>query len=69
MPAACLLETEGIAERYPGVVALANVRIQVRPDAVHAVMGENADDKSALLKILAGNIQPTKGEIRVSGRR
>ena len=67
MPAACLLEAEGITRRYCGVMALDNVRIQVRPDAAHAVMGENGAGKSALLKILAGNIQPTEGEIRIKG--
>jgi ABC-type sugar transport system ATPase subunit len=67
MPAACLLEAEGITRRYRGVMVLDNVQIPVRPGPVHAVMGENGAGKSTLMKILVGNIQPTEGEIRIKG--
>ncbi|HEX6011216.1 MAG TPA: sugar ABC transporter ATP-binding protein [Geminicoccaceae bacterium] len=63
-----LLEAESITKRYPGVVALDGVQIRVRPGSVHAVMGENGAGKSTLMKILAGNIQPNEGEIRVKGQ-
>ena len=67
-PAGYVLEAEGITKRYPGVVALDGVEIRIRPGTVHALMGENGAGKSTLMKILAGNIQPNEGEIRVKGQ-
>ena len=62
------IEAEGITKRYPGVVALDGVGLRIRPGTVHALMGENGAGKSTLMKILAGNILPDEGEIRVKGR-
>lgn len=35
------LEAEGISKFFPGVKALDNVSLRVRPGTVHALMGEN----------------------------
>ena len=51
---AALLEMRGITKRFPGVVALHNVSLQVRPGEVHGLVGENGAGKSTLIKILAG---------------
>jgi inositol transport system ATP-binding protein len=63
-----LVEAMGITKRYPGVIALNGVGLKIRPGTVHALMGENGAGKSTLMKILAGNILPDEGEIRVKGR-
>lgn len=62
-----LLAIEGIRKEFPGVVALDNVQLRVRPGTVHALMGENGAGKSTLMKIIAGIYQPDAGEIRLRG--
>jgi inositol transport system ATP-binding protein len=62
-----LLSIEGVRKAFPGVVALDDVRLRVRPATVHALMGENGAGKSTLMKIIAGIYQPDAGEIRLYG--
>ncbi|MGQ5406368.1 sugar ABC transporter ATP-binding protein [Klebsiella michiganensis] len=61
------LEAEGISKFFPGVKALDNVSLRVRPGTVHALMGENGAGKSTLMKCLIGIYRPDKGAIRVKG--
>ncbi len=63
-----LLEMRGITKRYPGVLALDNVRLAVLPGEVHCLVGENGAGKSTLMKVLAGAINRDEGEILIDGR-
>lgn len=49
-----LLEMSNIDKSFPGVKALDNVNLKVRPYSIHALMGENGAGKSTLLKCLFG---------------
>jgi methyl-galactoside transport system ATP-binding protein len=62
-----LLEMTGISKEFPGVKALDNVSIKVRPGTVHALMGENGAGKSTLMKCLFGIYRPDSGEIKLNG--
>jgi ribose transport system ATP-binding protein len=63
-----LIEMRGICKRFPGVVALDNVTIEVGTGEVLALCGENGAGKSTLMKILGGVYQPDEGEIKVAGQ-
>src|ERR1041385_5014217 len=63
-----LLEMRGIGKRFPGVVALDNVRLEVGKGEVVALCGENGAGKSTLMKIVGGVYQPDAGEILVDGQ-
>jgi rhamnose transport system ATP-binding protein len=65
--AAPILTLSGVSKRFPGVRALHNVSLTLRPGEVTALIGENGAGKSTLVKILTGIYQPDEGEIVVSG--
>ena len=58
----------GINKRFPGVVALKDVSIEIRPGEVVGLIGENGAGKSTLMKILSGVYQPDSGRILVAGK-
>ncbi|HEV2764843.1 MAG TPA: sugar ABC transporter ATP-binding protein [Pyrinomonadaceae bacterium] len=63
-----ILEMRGIGKRFPGVVALEGVSLEVRPGEVVALIGENGAGKSTLMKILGGVYQPDAGEVLIEGK-
>jgi len=63
-----LLEMNGISKEFPGVKALDNAMIKVRPGTVHALMGENGAGKSTLMKCLFGIYKQDSGEIILGGQ-
>jgi inositol transport system ATP-binding protein len=62
-----LLSMEHIRKQFPGVLALEDVSLRVRPGTVHALMGENGAGKSTLMKVLLGIYVPDEGIIRFNG--
>ena len=58
----------GIGKRFPGVHALKNVSIEIKPGEVVGLIGENGAGKSTLMKILSGVYQPDSGQIFVAGK-
>lgn len=49
-----VLEMRSIIKTFPGVRALSDVTLTVRPGEVHAICGENGAGKSTLVKVLSG---------------
>lgn len=62
-----ILEMTNIVKEFPGVKALDNAQLFLRPGTVHALMGENGAGKSTLMKCLFGIYKKDSGSIKVNG--
>ena len=62
-----VLEMENISKEFPGVKALDNVQLKLKPGTVHALMGENGAGKSTLMKCLFGIYEKNSGKILLDG--
>jgi len=62
------LEMIGITKAFPGVLALDEVTLKVKPGTVHALMGENGAGKSTLMKCLFGIYKEDQGNIILNGK-
>ena len=63
-----ILVMEHISKSFPGVKALDDVHLSVRPGSVHALMGENGAGKSTLMKVLIGMYAADSGTITFKGK-
>lgn len=64
-----IVELRGITKKFPGVVALRNMSLAIRPGEIHGLIGENGAGKSTLIKVLTGVHKPEEGEIYVRGEQ
>ena len=63
-----LIELRNITKSFGSVYALGGVSLHVDSGEVVGLLGDNGAGKSTLIKILAGVIKPTAGEILVQGK-
>ncbi|QGZ66194.1 sugar ABC transporter ATP-binding protein [Paraburkholderia acidisoli] len=63
-----LVAASHITKLYDGVPSLMDVGIIGKAGSIHAVTGENGAGKSTLMKIIAGVVAPTEGEVLLRGK-
>ena len=64
-----LLSLRDVWKRFPGVVALSDVSIEVTGGEVLALLGENGAGKSTLMAIASGTLAPDEGTIEIEGQQ
>ena len=67
----CILETRGLTKRFGrdenAQVAVDGVNLHLRRGRVYGLLGPNGAGKSTTLKMIAGMLRPTQGEIVFDG--
>lgn len=64
-----VLELENIVKRFPGVLALDKVKLQLIKGEVHVLLGENGAGKSTLIKVMTGAFYPDEGDMYIDGEK
>jgi ABC-2 type transport system ATP-binding protein len=66
---AALLEAKGLSKSYAGLPAVDGVSFSIRPGEILGYLGPNGSGKSTTVKMLAGLLEPSSGEILFRGER
>jgi ribose transport system ATP-binding protein len=64
-----MFEMRNIDKRYDAVVACQDASLRVEPGEIRALLGSNGSGKSTMVKILAGTVKPSGGDILIDGER
>lgn len=63
-----ILQMKEISKQFPGVLALDQVNLNVKPGEVMGIIGENGAGKSTMMKIISGALTANSGEVVLDGK-
>ena len=69
MNMASILECRNLSKTYGPVVAIDQMDLVMGEDRIVGLLGPNGSGKTTLMKLAAGLLQPTSGEILVAGQK
>jgi fructose transport system ATP-binding protein len=64
-----VLQARGLVKRYGRVTAIDGADLELYPNEILAVIGDNGAGKSSIIKALSGALIPDEGEIYLDGER
>ena len=62
-----ILQLHNLNKSYASFPALKNVTLELEPGRIMGILGPNGSGKTTLIKIVAGILQPSGGEVSVCG--
>jgi branched-chain amino acid transport system ATP-binding protein len=62
-----MLAVEGLTKRFGGFLAVSQVSFEVREGEILGLIGPNGSGKSTIFNLIAGNLRPSSGAIRLDG--
>src|SRR4051794_20817866 len=62
-----LIKTSGLTRKFSGLMAVADVALEVPERTIFGFIGPNGAGKTTTLRMLATLLRPTSGEITIDG--
>jgi branched-chain amino acid transport system ATP-binding protein len=63
-----MLAVDGLSKRFGGFLAVNQVSFEVRHGEILGLIGPNGSGKSTTFNLIAGNLRPTSGSVRLDGK-
>lgn len=63
-----MIQFRNVTKRYGREYAVENVNLSLEEGKIYGLLGTNGSGKSTTLKMIAGLVQPTNGEVLVNGK-
>lgn len=63
-----MLEVSGLCKRFGGFLAVNQVSFELRAGEILGLIGPNGSGKSTTFNLIAGNLRPSSGSIRLEGK-
>ena len=61
------IETHHLTKRYKGLTAVDNLNLSISPGTLYGFIGPNGAGKTTTIRMLAGLLSPTSGDILING--
>lgn len=62
-----MIRLEGVSKKYGSFTAVDRVDLRVPGGSLFALLGPNGAGKTTVVRMIAGVLQPTKGQVRLAG--
>ena len=62
-----MIQLTDVTKRYDDTIAVENLNLQIERGEIVGMLGHNGAGKSTTLKMIAGLVEPTSGQVLVMG--
>lgn len=63
-----ILEAKSLRKEFGGLVAVADVSVQIEQSTLHSIIGPNGAGKTTFFNLLSGKYKPTRGQVLLNGK-
>ena len=64
-----MIEFKNVSKKYGDTNAIDGISLQIPESGIYCLLGRNGAGKTTLMKLLAGHIAATDGDIKIGGKR